>query len=42
MEGLGKALMGFFWFCISLAAVVGWAIIEGLLWVVDHISLTWI
>lgn len=31
-----------FWIAIVIAAILGWAVIEGLIWVVSHISFGWI
>lgn len=31
-----------FWVLIMIAAVAGWASIEGLIWIFGHIDLQWI
>ena len=42
MDSVTRAVKIFFWFCLGLAAIVGWAIIEGLIWAFSHVALTWI
>lgn len=39
---LGKGWTGFLICLMLVSAVVGWGVIEGLLWILSHISVGWI
>lgn len=35
-------LTTFFWAAMAVAAVAGWALIEGLIWIASHIQIGWV
>lgn len=41
-NGLSDAIAGFLIFLVIISAIVGWGVIEGLIWIFSHISLSWI
>lgn len=38
---MGDGLGTFFLICGILCAIAGWAVIEGIIWVFSHISISW-
>ena len=38
LDGLVKA----FWIVMAIAAVSGWVLIEGLIWIASHIQIGWV
>lgn len=41
-KGLEDAMAGLLIFAVIISAVVGWGVIEGLLWILSHISIGWV
>ena len=39
--GIGNGWTGFLVFLMVLSAIIGWGVIEGVLWVLSHISFGW-
>lgn len=39
-EGIAKAMTFAFILCAIISAVVGWGVIEGIIWLFKHISIT--
>lgn len=39
-EGIAKAMTFAFILCAIISAVVGWGVIEGIIWLFKHVSIT--
>lgn len=40
-NGLGNAIMGAFIIGCAASAVLGWAVIELIIWIASHITISW-
>lgn len=41
-KGLEDAMVGMLIFTVIVSAIVGWGLIEGVIWIASHISIGWV